>query len=255
MYESLAVSYKVILKMKVNLTSLSFVVDNISSWCEDGVGRYVCVSNVHMCMETFDEALFKASVNGSDLTIPDGLPMVWAQRLLGYSLAEQVRGTDLMLALCKMAAREKKSVGFLGATPKLLQSLERELCDKFSGLDIGYVVSPPFRQITEEEDQQYIDEINASGVKILFVGLGCPKQEKWMAEHKDVLQCTMLGVGAAFDFIAGNKKHAPSWMQAVGLEWLFRLATEPRRLWRRYLKHNPRFVYYFILQLLGRKYE
>ncbi|RUA14307.1 MAG: glycosyltransferase, partial [Flavobacteriia bacterium] len=144
--------------------------------------------------------------------------------------------------------------GFFGATPELLNNLVSVLCEMYPGLIVSYSMAPPFREITADEDNKYIDAINSSGVKILFVGLGCPKQEKWMAEHKEVLHCTMLGVGAAFDFITGNKKHAPAWMQKIGMEWLFRLASEPRRLWKRYLKHNPRFVYYLILQLLGKKY-
>lgn len=245
---------KIVLKMGVNVTSVTAALDTIKQWCSAGTGRYVCVSNVHMCMEAFDSPLFNEVVNNSDLTVPDGLPLVWAQKILGNRDAEQVRGTDLMLAVCNMAEKNNIPIGFFGATPELLLILDSVLSDRFPGLDIVCSISPPFREISIDENQQYVDEINASGVKILFVGLGCPKQEKWMAEHKYSLQCTMLGVGAAFDFIAGNKKHAPSWMQAVGLEWLFRLATEPRRLWWRYLKHNPRFVYYFALQLLGRKY-
>ncbi len=245
---------KIILKMKVNLTSISSVLAIVKGWCADKAGRYVCVSNVHMCMETYDNPSFRSIVNESDLTIPDGLPLVWAQKLLGYKKAEQVRGADLTLDLCEMAARENISVGFFGATPELLLALQSTLDEMFPGLDVAYSVSPPFREIKFDENQKYIHAINLSGVKILFIGLGCPKQEKWMAEHKDSVGCTMLGVGAAFDFIAGNKKHAPVLMRKMGLEWLFRLASEPRRLWKRYLKHNPRFVYYFILQLFGKKH-
>jgi len=246
---------KTILTMGVNLSSIASAVDEVVSWSFDSEGRYICLSNVHMCMEVFDSDAFKKVVNGSDLTIPDGLPLVWAQKLLGNKKAEQVRGADLILALCDMAAEKNIPVGLFGASSELLQRLESVLCHKFPGLDITYAASPPFRAITPEEDKQYIDQINASGVKILFVGLGCPKQETWIAKHKGALRCTMLGVGAAFDFIAGNKKNAPLWMQKRGLEWLFRLASEPRRLCGRYLKHNPRFVYYFVLQLLGRKYD
>ena len=124
----------------------------------------------------------------------------------------------------------------------------------FPKLDIAYSYAPPFRRLVNEENKKYVDAINNSGVNVLFVGLGCPKQEIWMAAHKEQVNCVMLGVGAAFDFIAGNKKNAPKWMQSIGLEWLFRFLCEPRRLWKRYLKHNPRFVYHFVLQLLGKKY-
>lgn len=219
-----------------------------------GGGRYICVSNVHMCMEVFDDPHYRKVVNGSDMTVPDGLPISKAQRLLGYRDAEQVRGEDLTLSLCDMAAKEGIAVGFFGSTPELLKQLGDVLARKFIGLNIVYSESPPFRTISDEEDRQYIEGINTSGAMLLFVGLGCPKQELWMASHRDHLHCTMLGVGAAFDFIAGNKKQAPRWLQRIGLEWLFRLISEPGRLWKRYFKHNPRFIYYFAGQLLGKKY-
>jgi N-acetylglucosaminyldiphosphoundecaprenol N-acetyl-beta-D-mannosaminyltransferase len=128
-----------------------------------------------------------------------------------------------------------------------------KLKQQYPAIKIIYSYSPPFRQLTEEEDQQVIDQINQSEVYVLFVGIGCPKQEIWMAEHKQHLQCVMLGVGAAYDFIAGTKQHAPRWMQKIGLEWLFRLASEPKRLWKRYLKQNPRFIYHFTKQLIKHK--
>ncbi|MBU0970232.1 MAG: WecB/TagA/CpsF family glycosyltransferase, partial [Proteobacteria bacterium] len=121
---------------------------------------------------------------------------------------------------------------------------------KYPGLHIACAISPPFRELTPQEDEEYTKQINKSGARILFVSLGCPKQERWMADHKDRLSCVMLGVGAAFDFLSGKKKHAPRWMQKVGLEWIFRLACEPRRLWKRYFKHNPRFIWYFGKQLI-----
>ncbi|NOY62918.1 MAG: WecB/TagA/CpsF family glycosyltransferase [Gammaproteobacteria bacterium] len=240
--------------MRTHILSLDDSASRVKDFISSSNGRYVCVSNVHMCMEAFDDSHFREIVNSADLTIPDGMPLTWAQKLLGHKEAKQVRGYDLTLALCQMAAKENIPVGFFGATPELLRTLGSALCDKYPGLNIAYSVSPPFRKITAEEDQQHTADINASGVKILFVGLGCPKQEWWMAEHREALHCTMLGVGAAFDFIAGNKKKAPLWLQKIGLEWLFRLATEPKRLWKRYLKHNPRFIYYLILQLLGKKH-
>lgn len=219
-------------------------------WAHSLCGRYVCVANVHMCMEAFDCADFAAVINNADLAVADGLPLVWAQKLLGYAGAQQVRGTDLTLALCHTAAERAIPVGFFGATPELLQQLRKVLLGRYPQLNIVYAAAPPFRAITEEEDRQFVRDINASGARLLFVGLGCPKQEKWMAEHRGVLTCTMLGVGAAFDFIAGNKKHAPLWVQRCGLEWLFRLLSEPKRLWRRYLKHNPRFVWFLGRQML-----
>ncbi len=132
--------------------------------------------------------------------------------------------------------------GFYGATPQVLASMLDACGRRFNGLHVAYAYAPPFRQLTTEEDATVVSDINASGTRILFVGLGCPKQERWMAAHRGAVHAPMLGVGAAFDFLAGTKPQAPAWMQRAGLEWLFRLATEPRRLWRRYAYHNPRFV-------------
>ena len=243
-----------IIKMNVNVTSLSHAREKISGWAANCEGRYVCVSNVHMCMEVFDNKGYAEIVNNSDLTLPDGKPISLAQRALGHKNAQQVRGEDITLAMCEEAESKGFSVGFFGATEELLDKLEQVLVEKFPKLDIAYSYAPPFRMLTHDEDKLSVEAIKNSEVKILFVGLGCPKQEIWMAGHKDKLNCVMLGVGAAFDFISGNKRNAPRWIQRAGFEWLFRLISEPRRLWKRYLKHNPRFVWYFILQLLGKKH-
>jgi len=242
-----------ILGMHVDVTSLPLAVLTIDSFVRQGGGHYVCVSNVHMCMESFDDHVFQNLVNTADLVVADGKPLVWAQRLLGDVGARQVRGMDLMLALCELAVRTEISVGLYGARSEVLAKLERILIERFKGIKISSVISPPFSVLTSEENLQYINQITSASVDILFVGIGCPKQERWMAENKPNLNCVMLGVGAAFDFIAGQKYQAPDWMQAIGLEWLFRLLCEPRRLWKRYLKQNPRFVWYFLKQLISEK--
>ena len=233
-----------ILGMHVAVVSLVSAVDLVHAWTSSSVGRYVCVANVHMCMETYDDMGFREVVNSADLTVPDGLPLVWAQRLLGNQEATQVRGEDLTMAICAMAEVNQVPVGFFGGTDESLGKLRAVLLERFPRLQIRYAVAPPFRPITGEEDSRYAHEINASGARILFVGLGCPKQERWMAAQRERLSVVMLGVGAAFDFIAGSKTAAPRWMRQIGLEWLYRLGTEPKRLWRRYLKHNPRYVCY-----------
>lgn len=244
-----------ILKMKSCVSSIPEAVATISSWAAEGVGRYVCVANVHMCMEVFENKNYEKVVNGADLVVADGKPIALAQRLLGHKNAEQVRGEDLVLNLCAQAERDEAVIGFYGATQSILEQLKCRLLHRFPKLKIGCIIAPPFRQTTEEEDTQYLSEIANADVNILFVGIGCPKQERWMAEHQNQLSCIMLGVGAAFDFISGNKRNAPKWMTNLGLEWLFRLLSEPRRLWKRYLKHNPRFVIYFLGQLAGIKYR
>ncbi len=247
--------YKSILGMRVDVTSIPDAVSQIDDWTKQGGGRYVCVSNVHMCMESLNDKNFQNVVNGADLVVPDGKPLVWSQKLLGVESAHQVRGMDLMLSLCEHFAQSGVSVGFYGGTPGLLDKLKTVLEDRFASLQIDCLIAPPFRPLTPKENDEYVKKINESGARILFVGIGCPKQEQWMAENRHKLDCIMLGVGAAFDFIAGRKRHAPRWMQAIGLEWFFRFLCEPRRLWRRYLEHNPRFVWYLSKQLFREKFK
>lgn len=246
-----------VVSMRTDVTTLSSSVGKVIGLSRYKRGAYVCVSNVHMCMETLDDRNFRSVVNSADLVIPDGRPISWAQKLLGYSNAEQVRGQDIMNEICRLSGKESLTIGFYGGeSDEVLAQVVSNLESTFPDIKIAYTYSPPFRPLTSDEDEQVVKEINDLGVDVLFVGIGCPKQERWMAEHKDRVQCVMLGVGAAFDFISGSKKHAPRWMQKVGLEWLFRLVSEPRRLWKRYLKQNPRFVYYFVQQwLFGRKFD
>ncbi len=181
------------------------------------------------------------------------MPLVWAQRLLGEKHASQVRGSDLLLTVCKKAENANIPIGLYGGTEKSLHDFISFLKNQYTNLKIYFASSPPFRELSRNEEKQYIQQINNSGIKILFVGIGCPKQEKWMAKHRDKLHCVMIGVGAAFDFFSGQKKHAPVWMQRIGLEWLFRFCSDPKRLWKRYLKHNPRFIFFFLKQLLINK--
>lgn len=243
-----------ILKMDVDVTNLTDSVAQTVTLSKQKQGAYVCVSNVHMCMEVFDSPSFAQVVNNADLVIADGRPISWAQRLLGQPLAEQVRGQDIMTALCERSNTTALKIGFYGGSSnEVLTRVIANLTMTFTEIKISYSYSPPFRALTDEEDNAVVHGINNNGVDILFVGIGCPKQEIWMAEHKDSLNCVMLGVGAAFDFIAGDKKHAPRWMQKIGCEWVFRLFSEPKRLWRRYLKQNPRFIYYFVKQLMFAK--
>jgi len=240
--------------MRVDTTNYNDAITKITRWAKErDAGHYVCVSNVHMCMETWDDPAFESVVNGADLVVPDGKPLVWAKHALGDGDAQQVRGAYLMEKTCEQAIKENFSVGIYGGREETIIKVADILKGRYPGLNIDYLVSPPFRVLTDEEKQKDIDDINASGIGVLFVGLGCPKQERWMAEHADKLHCAMLGIGAALDFISGDVKPAPEWMQNTGLEWLFRLIMEPRRLWKRYAKHNPRFVWYFTKQWLNNR--
>ena len=190
-------------------------------------------------------------MNDADLVTPDGMPLVWSLRLLGHKDASRVYGPDLMPHLLEMAAVNGIPVGFYGSSPATLEKLQQYTSKRFPTLKLVYVYSPPFRPLTPDEDRSIIEGINASGSRLLFVGLNTPKQDYWMETHRGSIQSVMVGVGAAFDFLAGSKAQAPRWIMPLGLEWLFRLLTEPKRLWKRYLKHNPRFVALFTMQLLG----
>lgn len=240
-----------ILGMRVDPTSYEEATRLTLGWAHHAKSRYVCVANVHMVMEAYDDPTFKALVNAADLVTPDGVPLVCMLRRMGYPRQERVYGPELTLRVCRRAAEEGIPVGFYGGQPEALRTLVENLKGRFPGLQVAYAYSPPFRPLTTEEDRAVVEAINASGAKILFVGLGCPKQERWMAEHRGRVRAVMLGVGAAFDFHAGRIPQAPAWMQRVGLEWIFRLLQEPKRLWRRYLKHNPRFLLLALLQLTG----
>lgn len=235
----------------VNITSYAAAVKTVVAWSSNSESRYVCIANVHVLMEAYDAPEFRNIVNHADLVTPDGVPLVWMMRLKGQRAQERVYGPTLMLHLLQAAAREKIPVGFYGGSPAVLNSLVDRMQACYEGLNIAFALSPPFVQMDPDEDEELVEKINRSGTRILFVGLGCPKQEIWMARHRDRVNAVMLGVGAAFDFHAGVKPQAPEWMQRLGLEWLFRLATEPRRLWKRYLYHNPRFVVLAVADLLG----
>jgi N-acetylglucosaminyldiphosphoundecaprenol N-acetyl-beta-D-mannosaminyltransferase len=182
---------------------------------------------------------------------PDGMPLVWMLRLKGHKRQPRVYGPTLMLHILEMAAWEQIPVGFYGGRTSVLEMLTQRMQERFPGLQVAYAFSPPFRELTSDEDDGICQAIHASGTRILFVGLGCPKQERWIAAHSDRIPVVMLGVGAAFDFHAGVIQQAPTWVQKIGLEWLYRFSQEPGRLWKRYLIHNPRFIMLAIADLLG----
>jgi len=240
-----------VISMNVGVVNLISTFEAIQKLALENAGGYVCVSNVHMCMETFDSKSFRSVVNSAVLVIPDGRAISWAQKLLGHKYAEQVRGEDIMNAICESSGSKNLNIGLYGGSSDLLLAqVVTNLKQRYPDIQISYSYSPPFRPLTKEEDETVIGDINNAKVDILFVGIGCPKQERWMSEHRNNVNSVMLGVGAAFDFVAGSKQYAPKWMQKIGFEWLFRLCSEPSRLWRRYLIQNPRFIYYFFKQLM-----
>ena len=242
-----------ILGMRVDATSYQHATTEILRWSSLGESRYVCIATVNNVIEAYDDPAYHQVMDGADLVTPDGVPLVWALRLLGVEGATRVYGPDLTPILCERAAALGVPVGFYGGTPEVLEAMAANLVRRYPELRIAYSFSPPFRPLTPDEEAQVVAGINRSGARILFVGLGAPKQERWMAEHKGTVEAVMVGVGAAFDFLAGRKRQAPAILQRLGLEWLFRLLNEPRRLWRRYLYRNPKFIALFVLQLTGRE--
>jgi len=211
---------------------------------------YLTAAAVNLVMSAKDEPQARAAVLGATLAVPDGQPLVWALRALGHPGATRVYGPELMLRFCERAAAAGIPMYLYGGrTTEALEELQRRLRERFAGLEIVGAHSPPFRPLTAVEEEQVIAEINSSGAAVVWVGTGQPKQEKWMLQMRPRLTAPLLvGVGAAFDFHAGLVRQAPRWMQRSGLEWLYRLSREPRRLWRRYAHQNPRFLVGFARQ-------
>jgi N-acetylglucosaminyldiphosphoundecaprenol N-acetyl-beta-D-mannosaminyltransferase len=230
--------------------------DGTLDWIDHAVAArhrgYICVANTHTVAAAGEDPELRAALLGADFSVPDGQPVVWALRLLGHRLGDRVYGPDLMERACERAARTGVRFYLYGGRNQgALSQLARNLRLRHPGLQIvgGHV--PPFRDLTPEEERAVVADIHRSGADVVWVGIGVPKQEKWMARMRPRLHAPVLvGVGAAFDFHAGLVAQAPGWMQRLGLEWLFRLAQEPRRLWRRYLRYNPRFVAGFARQYL-----
>ncbi len=240
-----------ILGLNIATSSYEETVQKSIEWARNRESRALFFANVHVVMEAFDNARFRESINRADMINPDGMPLVWALRALGEPLASRVYGPDAMLAMLRSAESSGIPVGFYGGSESALDLLLSTVRERFPDLEITFSMSPPFRPLTPEEDSGIVDAIADSGARILFVGLGCPKQEAWIMDHVGRIPAVMFGVGAAFDFLAGSKPQAPRWMMRSGLEWVFRFVHEPRRLAGRYLKHNPRFVALFLQQLAG----
>jgi N-acetylglucosaminyldiphosphoundecaprenol N-acetyl-beta-D-mannosaminyltransferase len=243
-----------VIEISVDLGSLAGIAQNIINNISksENSGGYVCVANAHMLTVAHENPKFRSVLEQASLTIADGMPLVWTQKLKGYHDAERVCGPDLMLELCKLASDADQSIFLLGGTPKTLDLLSKRLGIQFPKLKIAGVHSPNLLPEEPPLDLDLIEHINKSGASLLFVGLGCPKQEFWCATHAPHLKPLSIGVGAAFDFHAGTKKRSPLWMQKNGLEWLYRLVSEPQRLWKRYLLSNAKFLYLSWKNLLGR---
>jgi N-acetylglucosaminyldiphosphoundecaprenol N-acetyl-beta-D-mannosaminyltransferase len=237
-----------VLGVRVDATDYDEAAERILAMAGSG-GGMTCVTSVHPVMEAWDDPTFARVLDDAELVTPDGVPIVWALRALGIPGATRVYGPDLTPHVCAAAAKRGVPVGFYGGTTAVLDALIARLAAEIPGLEIVFAVAPPMSDAPLVPDERVVSAIADSGVGVLFVGLGCPKQERWMAVHRDAVDCALVGVGAAFDFLAGAKAQAPAWMRGAGLEWLFRLAREPRRLFWRYARSNPRFALRVSLQI------
>ena len=239
--------------LEVDISAIDM--DDASLFIEDAVLKrkkiYVCVCPVSTVMECKKNENILASVNSADLATPDGMAVVWLGRMQGYKNIKRVYGPELMQKICGISAEKGYRNYLYGSSQDVLDKLNERLNKTYPGLVIVGSFSPPFQQLTKDEDEKIVEDINRSNPDIVWVGLGSPKQDLWMYEHRCSISApVIIGVGAAFDFLAGVKPQAPRWMRNNGFEWLFRLITEPKRLWRRYLWDYPLFVYYLLLDLI-----
>ncbi|HEY0057691.1 MAG TPA: WecB/TagA/CpsF family glycosyltransferase [Flavisolibacter sp.] len=232
-----------VMGMQISRGSYAQFVDSIIESARDKESAYVCVANVHMLGETHKSKSFAAVVNGARFITPDGKPLTWALRLLKGVRQERVAGMDLLPDLLKVAEARNIPVYFYGGLQETLDRTATYLEENFPRLSVAGLYSPPFRQLSSEEEENAIRKINRSGARIVFVALGCPKQEKWMSSMQGRIHALMIGVGGALPVMVGTQKRAPGWMQKGGLEWVYRLLQEPRRLFSRYAVTNSLFLY------------
>ena len=242
-----------IISYLINPINIKLFLKTIIQWNKRKKFNYVCISNVHSCILSFWDKKFKNAHNSAGLALADGRPIYWALKLLGHNYAEHLPGYFVTKKIIKLSNKEKLNIGFYGSTNENLNKIKIKLKKKFKNLKIKYMYSPPFKTLNKQEKKKIISDINKLKIDILFVCLGCPKQELWMYEHKNKLKCTMLGIGAVADFLSGNKILPNKFFEYLGLAWLIRLITEPRRLFWRYFSTNFLFIFLFFLQITGLK--
>lgn len=238
---------------QIDAISWDDALQRIAQWAQARQSRYVCICNVHSVVSATRDSHFRQIVNGADLCTPDGAPVAWALRHLGWRDQQRINGPDLMWRYLALAEQSQQAVFFYGSTQQTLEKLGSAVRRAFPALRMVGIHAPPFRKLTDVERRDEIALIRRSGAQLVFVGLGCPKQEQWMAENCQQLPAVLIGVGAAFDYHAGMVKRAPVWAQRSGLEWLYRMLAEPKRLFRRYMVTNSLFIIGMARQLLLRK--
>ncbi|MGD8457915.1 MAG: WecB/TagA/CpsF family glycosyltransferase [Anaerolineales bacterium] len=242
-----------ILGVRVHAINMDQTLDQIQVWIEKNDPHYVCVTPAHGVMDAYHDPELRAIFNSGGLITPDGMPIVWLLKLAGQSHVSRVYGPDLTLALIDRGLTFGWRHFFYGGTPETPELLAERMKERYPALIVAGTYSPPFRDLTEDEEIKLVEIVAEASPDVIWVGISTPKQERWMAKFIDKLNVPVLiGVGAAFDFLSGRKKQAPMWMQRNGLEWFFRLVTEPRRLWKRYAQ-MPLFIFLVMAQKLGIK--
>lgn len=232
-----------ILGVNIAVTNMDKTVEDIEDHISDWKGEYICVSNVHTTVMAHDNSEYRSIQNNAVIALPDGGPLSAHSRSTGNVAASRVTGPDLMRELLIRGQEKGYKHFFYGSTEKTLELLQKKIKEKYPQAQIVGTISPPFRDLTPEEDKEFVDKINAANPDFLWVGLGAPKQEIWMAAHRGRIDAIMIGVGAAFDYESGNLKRAPLWMQKASLEWLYRLLQDPKRLFKRYLVTNVKYLW------------
>ena len=235
----------------IDVTSYDKAINLIWDWASNGESRPCTFTTVHVCMEGHKSKKYQDIINSFDLAIPDGMPLIWLQKWNGHKDAERTTAPDSMAMILDKANKDGMPIGLYGCSEKQLAMLVDFIHERYPTIQLVYHFSPPFRSLTPEEDEKIINDINNSGCRILFVSLGCPKQDHWIGAHAGKVNSVMLGVGASFNFLSGDTKRAPQWLQSLGLEWLFRFCCEPKRLMYRYWVLNPWFLGLTFLQLTG----
>lgn len=241
------------LNFPISLGPYASFVDGIVSSAHLKQSRYTCVANVHMLVEAHKNPSFAALIKKADTVVPDGMPLVWGLRLVHGIKQDRVAGMDLLPDLLRRLEQEGVSPFFYGGSPEVLVKTRTYLEKNFPALKMAGLYSPPFRSLTVEEEDAVVDMINHSGAGVVFVVLGCPKQEKWMATMCGRVEAVMIGIGGALPVLVGLQKRAPRWMQGYGLEWFYRLMQEPKRLFKRYAVTNTFFIYLLLKECVSVK--
>lgn len=236
--------YCEILKTNICVTNMGETLAYLQEHLEELRGKYICVSNVHTTVIAYEDEEYRKIQNEAVMALPDGAPLSKYSRTHGFPDAMRVTGPDLMLELFALSEEKGYRHFFYGSTQKTLDDMRVTIEQKYPKMQIAGMYSPPFRKMTEEEDAEAVRMINETKPDFVWVGLGAPKQEIWMAQHQDQVNGVMLGVGAGFDYVAGYIKRAPMWMQKLSMEWFYRLLQDPTRLWKRYVVTNAKYMYF-----------